>query len=105
MDRRAVAECRACYLPACSAAKAPRRLFPVPCLALTCRGPGPPAASFSLPAPGAEVAAVTFVEAQPPEALAIVAEQNRQVRGAAVRRRPCLHMEHGLEFLEPVPIV
>jgi len=51
------------------------------------------------------VAAVTFVEAQPPEALAIVAEQNRQVRGAAVRRRPFLHMEHGLEFLEPVPIV
>lgn len=63
--------------------------------------PWAPAACFSLPALGSEVAAVTFVEAQPPEALAIVAEQNRQVRGAAGWRRPFLHVEHNRRSRNP----
>lgn len=44
------------------------------------------AANFSLPAVGPDFAEVLFVEAQPPEALAIAAEQSRLVRRRLARR-------------------
>lgn len=46
----------------------------------------PCTANFSLPSRGAEFADVLFVEAQPPDAQAIIAEQSRLVRGLA-----CFH--------------